>query len=180
MSDVVGMFRGFLNNAGLLAGSPSVAAQCNAIAAGLWPTVQFRRLSAAALTPTRAHPGDAALDLYAAHSAVLSEAAAVAVVGTGIAMAIPPGWCGIVKERSGLATRGIAVRGGVIDSGYRGEIKVLLQCLHLAPDAGDLRIYQGDRIAQLLLVRVPTLRLEEVAELPESDRGTAGFGSTGA
>lgn len=141
-------------------------------------TLRFRRLSAAARPPAQAHEGDAGYDLHAAE-AVTIEPGARASVGTGIAVAIPDGQAGLVVPRSGLAARhGISVVNapGLIDSGYRGEIRVLL----LNTDGAEpFAVEPGDRIAQLVLVRVETAAVEEVAELDETARGTGGFGSTG-
>ena len=140
--------------------------------------VRFRRLSGAARPPTRAHDGDAGYDLHAAEPSVLGPGER-ASVGTGIAVAIPAGHAGLVLPRSGLAARhGISVVNapGLIDAGYRGELRVLL----LNTDRErSFEVTAGDRIAQLLVVRVEGPRLEEAAELDETGRGGGGFGSTG-
>lgn len=141
-------------------------------------TLRFRRLSAAARPPAQAHEGDAGYDLHAAEAATIDPGER-ASVGTGIAVAIPEGQAGLVVPRSGLAARhGISVVNapGLIDSGYRGELRVLL----LNTDhAQPFTIEPGDRIAQLLLVAVETPELEEAEELDETVRGAGGFGSTG-
>jgi dUTP pyrophosphatase len=141
-------------------------------------TLRFRRLEVAARPPTQAHEGDAGYDLHAAEAATIGPGER-ASVGTGIAVAIPEGQAGLVIPRSGLATKhGISVVNapGLIDSGYRGELRVLL----LNTDLSDpFTVEPGDRIAQLVLVRVETEELEEVAELDETARGVGGFGSTG-
>jgi dUTP pyrophosphatase len=141
-------------------------------------TLRFRRLSAEARAPARAHEDDAGYDLHAAEAAALGPGER-ASVGTGIAVAIPPGHAGLVLPRSGLAARhGISVVNapGLIDSGYRGELRVLL----LNTDRSEaFAVAPGDRIAQLVLVRVETPALEEVAELDETARGSGGFGSSG-
>jgi dUTP pyrophosphatase len=141
-------------------------------------TLRFRRLAAAARPPTQAHEGDAGYDLHAAEGATIGPGER-ASVGTGIAVAIPEGQAGLVIPRSGLAARhGISVVNapGLIDSGYRGEVRVLL----LNTDATEpFAIEPGDRIAQLVLVRVEAEELEEVVELDETARGMGGFGSTG-
>ena len=138
----------------------------------------FIRLHDGARTPTRAHDGDAGLDLYAAEDATIGPGERLDV-GTGIAVEIPPGHAGLVLPRSGLAMRrGIALVNapGLIDAGYRGELRVLL----LNTDRTEpFTVEPGDRIAQLVLVRVETEELEEVAELDETARGVGGFGSTG-
>lgn len=140
--------------------------------------VRFRRLSDSARPPTRAHDGDAGYDLHAAEAAALGPGER-ASVGTGIAVAIPEGHAGLVLPRSGLASRhGISVVNapGLIDAGYRGELRVLL----LNTDRErSFEVVAGDRIAQLLVVRVEGPRLEEAPELDETGRGGGGFGSTG-
>ena len=140
--------------------------------------LRFRRLSAEAAPPGRSHADDAGFDLRAAESAVL-EPGERASVGTGIALEIPEGLGGLVLPRSGLAARhGISLVNapGLIDAGYRGEVRVLL----LNTDRSEsFSIEPGDRIAQLLLVRHEAPQLEEAAELAESGRGEGGFGSTG-
>ncbi|MEA2454815.1 MAG: dUTP pyrophosphatase [Thermoleophilaceae bacterium] len=142
-------------------------------------TLRFRRLSAAARPPAQAHEGDAGYDLHAAEAATIGPGER-ASVGTGIAVAIPEGHAGLVVPRSGLAMRhGISVVNapGLIDSGYRGEVRVLL----LNTDRTEpFSVEPGDRIAQLVLVAVETGGLEEVAELEETARGVGGFGSTGS
>jgi dUTP pyrophosphatase len=141
-------------------------------------TLRVRRLDPRAMLPTRAYPGDAGLDLYALEDAVLA-AGERASVRTGIAVEIPDGEAGLVLPRSGLAARhGIALVNapGLIDSGYRGEIRVLL----LNTDrAASFAIGAGDRIAQLVLVNVQAPPVEEVEDLAVSERGTGGFGSSG-
>jgi len=140
--------------------------------------VRVQRLDERALLPTRAYPGDAGLDLYALDDAVL-EPGERASVRTGIAVEIPEGQAGLVLPRSGLAARhGIALVNapGLIDSGYRGEVQVLL----LNTDRrAPVTIAAGDRIAQLVLVRVELPEVLEVGVLALSQRGDGGFGSSG-
>jgi dUTP pyrophosphatase len=138
-----------------------------------------RRLDPAATLPALAHEGDAGLDLYACET-VTVWAGERASVRTGIALEIPPGHAGLVLPRSGLAARhGIALVNspGLIDSGYRGEVRVLL--LNTDGDA-HFEVAAGDRIAQLLLVPFATADAVEVQELATSERGEGGFGSTGS
>ena len=141
-------------------------------------TFRVRRLDARAVLPTRAYPGDAGLDLYAAEDRVL-EPGQRASIGTGVSVEIPGGQAGLVLPRSGLAaSHGIALVNapGLIDSGYRGELRVLL----LNTDRSEaFTVAAGDRIAQLVLVRVETPAVEEVDELAGSERGVGGFGSSG-
>ena len=136
------------------------------------------RLRDDAVLPAQAYDGDAGLDL-AAYERVVLEPGERAVVGTGVAVAIPSGYAGLVVPRSGLAARhGLTIVNapGLIDSGYRGELKVIL----LNTDARERFVIEpGMRIAQLVLVEAASVRLIEVDELPESERGAAGFGSSG-
>lgn len=141
-------------------------------------TLRFSRLSDAARPPLRAHDGDAGYDLFAAEAALLGPGER-ASVGTGVAVAIPEGCAGLVLPRSGLAMRhGISVVNapGLIDAGYRGEVRVLL----LNTDRQDpFEIAPGDRIAQLVISRVESPELVELPSLDETARGAGGFGSTG-
>ena len=141
-------------------------------------TLKVRRLDARARLPTRAYPGDAGLDLYALEDGAL-EPGARASIRTGIAVEIADGQAGLVLPRSGLAARhGIALVNapGLIDAGYRGEVRVLL----LNTDRrATFPISAGDRIAQLVLVEVQTPAVVEVGDLALSERGAGGFGSSG-
>jgi dUTP pyrophosphatase len=141
--------------------------------------LRVRRLDARAVLPTRAFPGDAGLDLCALEDGLLGGGERAAI-RTGIAVEIPEGQAGLVLPRSGLAARhGISVVNapGLIDAGYRGEIQVLL----LNTDRAEpFVISAGDRIAQLVLVRVETPSVVEVDALALSERGAGGFGSSGS
>ena len=141
--------------------------------------VQVRRLRADAVVPGRAYAGDAGFDLAACEHIEI-EPGARAVVGTGIAVAIPPGHAGLVLPRSGLAARnGLSVVNspGLIDEGYRGEVKVIL----LNTDRSERFVVEpGMRIAQLVVVGVPNVELVDVHELPSSDRADGGLGSSGS
>ena len=135
------------------------------------------RLRDDALLPAQAYEGDAGLDLAACERVELGPGER-ALVGTGVAVAIPDGYAGLVLPRSGLAARhGLTIVNapGLIDSGYRGELKVIL----LNTDAREPFVVEpGMRIAQLVLVEAASVRLVEVDELPESERGVRGFGSS--
>ena len=137
------------------------------------------RLREDAVVPARAYDGDAGLDLSACDRVVL-EPGERATVGTGLAVAIPEGYAGFVQPRSGLAARhgiGVVNSPGLIDSGYRGELRVVL----LNTDArASFTIEPGMRVAQLVVLEVPQVELVEVAELPSSERGARGFGSSRA
>jgi dUTP pyrophosphatase len=138
------------------------------------------RLDADLPLPTYARAGDAGADLVAREPATITPGGGRAVVPTGIALALPVGWAGFVQPRSGLALRhGVTVLNapGLIDAGYRDELRVLL--VNLDPDE-PFEIRRGDRIAQLVVQRVEHCSFTAVAELPSSERGTGGFGSTGA
>ena len=139
--------------------------------------VAIQRLRKEAVLPSRAYTGDGGLDLAACERCELSPGER-AVIPTGLAVAIPEGYAGFVQPRSGLAAEhGISVVNapGLIDSGYRGEVRVVL----LNTDRGAPFVVQpGMRIAQLVVLPVPELDLREVDELPESERGVRGFGSS--
>lgn len=140
--------------------------------------LRFARLTDDAILPTRAHPGDAGLDLYASEAAHIGPGERWGV-GTGVAVEIPEGHAGLVLPRSGLAREfGISLVNspGLIDSGYRGELRVLL--LNTDP-AEVFRVAPGDRIAQLLLTPVTLADPVETTALADSERGTGGFGSSG-
>lgn len=141
--------------------------------------LRFQRLSDSAKEPTRAHEGDAGLDLYAAEAATLPPGGGRTDVGTGIAVEIPPGHAGLVLPRSGSARKhGISLANapGLIDAGYRGELRVLM--LNTDPSE-PFEVAPGDRIAQLVIVAVAATEPVEAAELATSDRGEGGFGSSG-
>lgn len=140
--------------------------------------IQIRLDDPVAKVPQKAHGGDAGWDLCAVEKARLKPGQRVAI-GTGVSLAIPRGMAALVLPRSGTALRnGIALVNspGLIDSGYRGEVRVIL--LNTDPDA-EFVVERGDRIAQLLFVDTPEVDVRQVAELPDSDRGESGFGSTG-
>lgn len=141
--------------------------------------LRVRRLDERGLLPGRAHADDAGLDLYALEEAIIPPGER-ASIGTGIAIEVPDGYAGLVLPRSGLALRhGIALVNapGLIDPGYRGEVRVLL----LNTDRQhSFALAAGDRIAQLVLVRTEPAAVVETSELSTSSRGVGGFGSSGA
>ncbi|MEK6277597.1 MAG: dUTP diphosphatase [Actinomycetota bacterium] len=140
--------------------------------------LRFARLSDNAVLPTRAHEGDAGLDLYAAEAAHMGPGERWSVP-TGVAVEIPEGHAGLVLPRSGLAREhGIALVNspGLIDAGYRGELRVLL----LNTDPAEVyRVAPGDRIAQLVVVPIASVEPAEAEALADSTRGDGGFGSSG-
>ena len=140
--------------------------------------LRVRRLHPAATLPARAHDDDAGYDLCALEPATLAPGER-AMLRTGIAIELPPGHAGLVLPRSGLAARhGIAIVNapGLIDAGYRGELKVLL--LNTDP-AGTFEVAAGDRIAQLVVTAVATPQIVEADALAATGRGEDGFGSSG-
>jgi dUTP pyrophosphatase len=140
--------------------------------------IQITRLRDDAVLPARAYVGDAGLDLAACEQHQLGPGER-ALVGTGLAVAIPEGHAGLVAPRSGLAVEhGITIVNapGIVDSGYRGELRVIL---HNTDRQETFVVEPGMRIAQLLVVPVPEASLREVDELPASERGEGGFGSSG-
>jgi dUTP pyrophosphatase len=139
--------------------------------------LQVRRLDPRAQLPAYAHDGDAGLDLATTEDLELAPGQRAAAP-TGLAVAIPFGWVGLVHPRSGLARRhGLTVANapGTIDAGYRGEVQVLLVNLGDEP----VSLAAGERVAQLLLQRVGHAEVREVGELDDTTRGSGGFGSTG-
>jgi dUTP pyrophosphatase len=141
--------------------------------------VPLRRLDPDLPVPAYAHPGDAGADLVAREDVVLRAGGGRALVPTGVSVALPEGWAGFVQPRSGLALKhGVTCLNtpGLIDSGYRDELKVLL----VNTDPGeDYEVHRGDRIAQLVIQRVEHVTFTVVDVLPETSRGGGGFGSTG-
>lgn len=140
--------------------------------------VLVTRLDPEVSAPVYAHAGDAGADLVTTEDVVIAPGER-ALVGTGIAIALPDGYAAFIHPRSGLAYRlGVSIVNtpGTIDAGYRGEIKVVLVNHDLHEPA---RFSRGDRIAQLVIQRVERARFHEVAELPGSARGVGGYGSTG-
>lgn len=144
--------------------------------------IEIKKLNENATTPTKSHEYDAGWDLYASEDCII-EAGNRTIIKTGISMAIPNGWVGLIWPRSGLSVKsGINVLAGVIDAPYRGEILV---CLHNTskphPNGpyNDLHVNKGDRIAQILFHEVPECKMIEVESLEETERNSNGFGSTG-
>lgn len=141
-------------------------------------TVLFTQLDPGLQPPDYAKPGDAGADLRSAVDVVIAPGERV-LVPTGIALALPDGFVGLIHPRSGLALRhGLSIVNtpGTIDAGYRGEIKVLL----INHDGHEsIAIRRGDRIAQLVIQRFETVTFQLVTSLPESERGTGGYGSSG-
>jgi dUTP pyrophosphatase len=139
--------------------------------------IRIKKLHPAAKMPKYAHTGpwgDLAADLYAVQAATVEPGATV-LVSTGVAIELPSEYGALVEDRSGLAVRGVTTLAGVIDPGYRGELKVVLTNL----SAAAVEVDAGDRIAQLRLVQRIEAEFLEAEELEEAPRGLGGFGSTG-
>jgi dUTP pyrophosphatase len=141
--------------------------------------IPVRRLDPAFPLPAAQHAGDAGYDLRAREAAVLPPGGGRAAIPTGVAVAIPPGWAGLVLPRSGLALRhGVTCLNapGLIDAGYRDEIRVIL-VNHDPTEAFEVKV--GDRIAQLVIQEIAAIEWDEVEDLGQTARGQGGFGSTG-
>ena len=137
--------------------------------------IKVKKISESAITPTKANEFDAGWDLYAAEDAIIDPSKAE-LISTDISFAIPEGYVGLIWDRSGMAAkRGLHRFAGVIDSGYRGEVKV---CLWNSSDKYCV-INAGERIAQILFQEVPAFTMVEVASLDDTERGIGGFGSSG-
>ena len=139
-------------------------------------SIEVQKLDSNARIPTRANSTDAGYDLYASiESSTIINPKEIRLISTGIAMALPRGYAGLIWDRSSMGIKGIHRFAGVVDSGYRGEIKV---CLYNSNSRPYL-VNSGDRIAQILIQRVDDFYLREVENLNETDRGSGGFGSSG-
>jgi dUTP pyrophosphatase len=141
--------------------------------------IPVRRLDRTLPLPAAAHAGDAGYDLRAREAVLLASGGGRAAVPTGVAVAIPPGWAGLVLPRSGLALRhGVSCLNapGLIDAGYRDEIRVIL-VNHDPTEPFEVQV--GDRIAQLVIQEVGAIEWDEVEDLGQTTRGQGGFGSTG-
>ena len=137
--------------------------------------IKVKKISTSAITPTKANEFDAGWDLYASEDAIIDPSKAE-LISTDISFAIPEGYVGLIWDRSGMAAkRGLHRFAGVIDSGYRGEVKV---CLWNSSDKYCV-INAGERIAQILFQEVPAFTMVEVASLDDTERGIGGFGSSG-
>ena len=138
--------------------------------------VQVKRMDARAVLPVRAHADDAGMDLHCLEGVTIPAGEGLKL-RTGIALAIPKGFVGMVADRSSMAARGLKTAGGIIDAGYRGEIHIVIRNL----TEQSVEFQAGERIAQLLILPIVTPALEAVEEFsdPSTTRGAGGFGSTG-
>lgn len=140
--------------------------------------LKIKKLDENATIPTRAHETDAGLDLYSIEENVTINPQSRLTIKTGISIEIPEGYYGRVAPKSGLASKqGIDVLAGVIDSSYRGEVKVILY--NTNKDVGAWQVFKGDKIAQLIIEKHYNFPVEIVKELSDTERGDGGFGSTG-
>mgnify|MGYP003652774835 FL=1 len=141
--------------------------------------IKVKKLSPTAIVPTKSRKSDAGYDLYADENFTLRPEE-TRLISTGIALAIPDGYAGLIWDRSGLGSKGIHRHAGVVDSSYRGEVKVALSNSRFGGDLDNTYfISKGDRIAQILFQKVPHFELVETEELDDTDRGSSGFGSSG-
>ena len=144
--------------------------------------IKVKKLSPTAIVPTKSRKSDAGYDLYADENFTLRPEETI-LISTGIALAIPDGYAGLIWDRSGLGSKGIHRHAGVVDSSYRGEVKVALSNSHSGEGSDYLDntyfITKGDRIAQILFQKVPHFELVETEELDDTNRGSSGFGSSG-
>ncbi len=136
--------------------------------------LKIKKLQANAVLPTRAHHNDAGADLYACGAHTI-EAGMTGKIGTGIALEIEDGSVGLIWDKSGIGARGLKTLGGVIDSGYRGEIVIVAHNFSDTPHIFE----HGQKVAQLLIQKIELPEIMEVEDLTESIRGEKGFGSTG-
>ena len=140
--------------------------------------IHFKKMVEGAKSPTKAYHSDAGWDLYASERVYLS-AGDLQKIPTGIAVAIPEGYVGVIKDRSSMGSKRLKVFGGIIDAQYRGEAVVMIYNGKCPTTADTYIIEKGDKIAQMLILPVPDVEFVEVFDLGETDRGESGFGSSG-
>lgn len=136
--------------------------------------LRVKKIDPGARLPAYSHSGDAGMDLFSAVDDVVA-AGEVKAIPTGIKMAIPRGYVGLIWDKSGISLRGVHRLAGVVDAGYRGEVRVVMANLGKEP----FSVQKGMKIAQMLIQPVETLEIVEVEELDDTSRGEGGFGSTG-
>jgi len=136
--------------------------------------VRVQKINADAKLPAYGHPGDAGLDLFSSVDCVLDEGD-VKAVPTGIKIVVPPGYVGLIWDKSGISLRGVHRLAGVVDAGYRGEVQVVMANLGCEP----YEVKKGMKIAQMLIQPVQEVRVVEAEDLDATARGEGGFGSTG-
>lgn len=136
--------------------------------------IQVKKLRPRAKVPTKGHPNDAGWDLYSNETVSIPAGASVLIL-TGVGFAIPEGYAGLIWDRSSMGVKGLHRFAGVVDCGYRGEVKVCINNSGKEP----YHIQLGDRVAQIIFQEIPSFDMIEVEELSETLRGDGGFGSTG-
>ena len=140
--------------------------------------IKVKKLTDTAIVPTKSRTTDAGYDLYADEDVAIYPED-TKLISTGVAFAIPDGYAGLIWDRSGLGSKGIHRHAGVVDSSYRGEVKVALSNSRSSHEDNIYFLNRGDRIAQILFQKVPHFDLVETEELDDTDRGSSGFGSSG-
>ena len=138
------------------------------------------KLDAGAFKPTKAHATDAGFDLYLKENLIIKRSKKIQIIDTGVHILIPAGYVGLIQPRSSMTKKQFLCHTGVIDAGYTGSIKIALQWLDDKSNQAMFYTFErGERIAQLVIVPIPEIELQEVNELPQTDRGSNGFGSSG-
>lgn len=138
-------------------------------------TLKIKKLSQNAVIPAYTHPGDAGMDLFSALDVTIKKGEWVGIP-IGVAMEIPDGYVGLIWDKSGLSIKsGLKTLGGVVDSGYRGEVKVGIANI----SSDDYIVHRGEKVAQMLIQKIEHVMVEEVDTLEDTARGADGFGSTG-
>lgn len=136
--------------------------------------IKVKKIHSGAKLPNYAHEGDAGMDIYSNESVKIRNGS-ISKVKTGVSIEIPDGYVGLVWDKSGIALSGVHTLAGVVDSGYRGEVAIVLTNL-----SGDLySVEKGQKIAQILVQKIESVNIEEVDKLDDTARGSGGFGSTG-
>lgn len=138
------------------------------------------KLDAGAFKPTKAHATDAGFDLYLKENLIIKRTQSCLTIDTGVHILIPAGYVGLVQPRSSISKKAFQIHTGVIDAGYTGSIKINIQWIDKKCNQNLFHTFErGERIAQLVIVPIPEIELQEVTELPQTDRGSNGFGSSG-
>ena len=138
------------------------------------------KLDAGAYKPTKAHATDAGFDLYLKEDLVIKRTQSCLTVDTGVHILIPAGFVGLVQPRSSISKKAFQIHTGVIDAGYTGSIKINIQWIDKKCNQNLFHTFErGERIAQLVIVPIPEIEFRQVANLPRTDRGSNGFGSSG-
>ena len=138
------------------------------------------KLDASAYKPTKAHATDAGFDLYLKEDLIIKRTQSCLTVDTGVHILIPAGYVGLVQPRSSISKKAFQIHTGVIDAGYTGSIKINIQWIDKKCNQSLFYTFErGERIAQLVIVPIPEIEFRQVANLPRTDRGSNGFGSSG-